>query len=372
MKQVKSYRFKIIPTKEQETLLDSWLGVCRYMYNIALEYKIMLWRDYKLSVSGYDIIYQLPSIRKEYSWVNSVPSETLQGVIERTESAYSNYFRGGGFPKFAKKSKFNSLKFKQCIKTKNNKVKLSKLGWIKYKNSQEVVGKIKTATVKKYADGWYVGLVCEVDIESLPILDNSIGIDFGIKDFVTLSNGAKVGNPKHLEKYEHKLRKLNRDVSRKKLGSSNREKAKKKLALCHLKIKNTRKDYQHKLSTKLIRENQTIVVENLKVSKMVMDTKFSKSISDVGWSQFTNMLEYKSKWYGRTFIKVNPAYTSQDCSSCGHRNEQLTLKVREWICPKCNTVHDRDINAAKNILNKHMVGQTTKALELYIPIGEVA
>ena len=191
-------------------------------------------------------------------------------------------------------------------------------------------------------------------------------MDVGIKSFVVTSNGEVFSNPKYLYPYQKRLTKAQRSVSRKKKGSSKRKKAIAKLARIHLKIRNTRKDFQHKLSTQLIRKNQTIVVENLQVSNLLKNHKLAKAISDCGWHQFTQMLEYKAKWYGRTFLKVALRYTSQDCSICGNRNSELTLD-REWTCGSCNTTHDRDINAAVNIRNRGLdkacqLGRHTAAL----------
>jgi putative transposase len=205
-------------------------------------------------------------------------------------------------------------------------------------------------------------------MEPLPTNTHTVGLDVGIKSFATFSDGKPpVDNPKYLYQYQKQLTKAQRSVSRKKKGSNNRKKAVQKLARIHLKICNTRKDFQHKISTQLIRENQTIVVEDLKVSNLLKNHKLAKSISDCGWHQFTQMLEYKAKWYGRTFIRVSPNYTSQDCSTCGSRNSELTLKDREWTCRSCNTVHDRDVNAAVNIRNRgldkaYQLGSYTAAL----------
>ena len=208
-------------------------------------------------------------------------------------------------------------------------MQLPKIGKVKYCKSQTVEGEIKTANISKQADGWYISLACEVEI--LPLENNThvVGLDVGIKSFATFSDSRPpVENPKYLYHYQHRLTKAQRSVSRKKKVGSNRKKAVAKLTKLHLKVSNTRKDFQHKISTTLIRENQTIVVEDLKVSNLLKNHKLAKAISDCGWNQFTQMLAYKAKWYGRTFIQVAPQYTSQDCSTCGNRNSELTLKER--------------------------------------------
>lgn len=371
---IKTYRFKLKPTKAQEQTFEQWLGTCRYVYNLCLEYKIMLYKDYGINLSRYDVQRELPLIRKDYEWVNNVNAQALQDVVKRLFIAYDGFFKQGkGFPKFAKKGNYNSFTFPQDVILNQDQslVQLPKIGKVKYRKSQPVLGNIKTTTITKEANGWYINLCCEVDILPLPKSENTIGLDVGIKSFIVTSDGEEVPNPKHLYKYQYKLRKAQRAVSRKKKGSNNRKKAVHKLAILHLKVRNTRKDFHHKLTTKLIRENQTIVVEDIKVSNMLKNHRIAKSISDVGWGQFSQMLEYKSKWYGRGFIKVAPQYTSQDCSVCGCRNSELTLKVREWTCESCGANHDRDKNAATNIKNKGL-GHSLSAYEIYSDNSRVA
>lgn len=255
-------------------------------------------------------------------------------------------------------------------------MQLSKLGKIKYRNSQACTGTIKRATVRECADGWYVCLTCETDIQPLPQRQNSIGIDVGIKSLFVTSNGETIENPKHLYKAEKKLKRLQRSVSRKKKGSANRKKAVQKLARQHQKVANTRKDFHHKLTTRLIRENQTIAVEELKIKNMFGNHHQAKAISDAGWYHLTQMLDYKARWYGRTVEKVNARNTSQDCSGCGYRKTDLTLSVREWVCPQCSRQHDRDVNAAQNIKNKGAglpaAGGAVSAWESYTPMEVVA
>ncbi len=277
-------------------------------------------------------------------------------------NAYDGFFNlGKGFPKFARKGQYQSFSFKQGVKVSTTHVQLPKFGKVKYHNSQDCIGHIKGATVRECADGWYVCLCLQTDIEYLPTSENRIGIDVGIKSLMVTSAGQTIDNPKHLYKAEKRLKRLQRSVSRKKKGSANRKKAIKKLALQHQKVANTRKDFQHKVTTRLIRENQAIAVESLQIKNMLANHHLAKSISDAGWYSLTQMLEYKARWYGRTFEKVNARHTSQDCSGCGYRKTDLTLSVREWACPACGTVHDRDVNAAKNIRNR-AVGHTVYQL----------
>lgn len=373
MNQIKTYRFKLKPTKVQAQAFAQWLGTCRYVYNLCLDYKKQVYTTHQVSIDKNQMQKELSAIAKDVEWIRCVHSQTLQEVTDRLFKSYDGFFKQGkGFPKFAKRSLYRSFTFKQGVKLHQNTctVQLPKIGKVKYRKSQAVDGKIKTASVVKEADGWYVTLCCEVYINPLPQITNVVGLDVGIKSFVVNSDGVVVDNPKHLYKYQYQLRKAQRSVSRKKKGSNNRKKAIQKLASLHLKVKNTRKDFQHKLSTQLIRENQTIVVENLQIQNMVKNHKLAKSISDAGWYQFVQMLEHKSKWYGREFQKVAPNHTSQDCSVCGWRNTDLKLSDREWTCANGHTL-DRDVNAAINIRNK-AVGQTVPAWEIYNRISEVA
>lgn len=366
MKQLKTYQFKLKPTKTQEQVFGQWLGTCRYVYNLCLDYKKTLYEHHKISVSKNDIQKELSKIASETEWIGGLHSQTLQEVTDRLYKSYDNFFRGSGFPKFAKKNFYSSFAFKQGVKVlaNVNVIQLPKLGKIRFRKSREVQGNVKTASVIKKVDGWYISLSCEVEIESLPKSNNSIGIDVGISTLATLSNGEKIENPKHTKKYEYKLRKLQRSVSRRKKGSANRKKAIKKLALCHQQISNTRKDYLHKVSTTLIRENQSIAVEDLQISNMLKNHKLAKSIADASWNQFFGFLEYKAKWYGRDFEKVSPRNTSKTCSCCGFVVEKMLLAVRVWQCPVCQIVHDRDINAGVNIKNRRAYGVSLGVIQL--------
>lgn len=371
MIQIKTYRYKLNPTPSQKQALGQWLGACRYVYNLSLSYKKTLWEHSKVSIGKYDIQKELSPIAKETDWLGCVHSQVLQDVTDRVFNAYEGFFKQGkGFPKFARKGHYQSFSFKQGVKIDPTHVQLPKFGKVRYRNSRPVEGIIKRATVRECADGWYVCLCVETDIEPLPINSNNIGIDVGIKSLLVTSTGQTVDNPKHLYKAERKLKRLQRSVSRKKKGSANRNKAVRKLALQHQKVANTRKDFHHKVTTRLIRENQAIAVETLQLKNMLANHSLAKSISDAGWYQLTRMLDYKAKWYGREFIKVNARHTSQDCSACGYRKTDLTLSVREWVCPACGVNHDRDVNAAQNIKNK-AAGNAVSARKIYAPVGVV-
>jgi putative transposase len=318
-----------------------------------------MYNQYGKNLSKFDIINELPNCKKEdLLWISNVNAQTLQDVIERLDKSYQRFFKGAGFPKFAKKDKFKSFSFKQKVKllpsTSNyiGKVKLPKIGAVSYINSRNFDGKIKRTSIIKEYNGWFITFMVEENNKPLSPSTNEIGIDLGITNFATTSNGYKYFNPKPLKKYTRKLRRIQRSMSRKKKGSNNRNKIKNKFQKIHKKIHNIRQDFQQKLSTQLIRENQTIIVENLKVQNMLKNHKLAKSISDISWYEFTRQLEYKAKWYERNFEKVKPHNTSKECSDCGTLNVSLTLDVREWTCTNCGCHHDRDVNAAKNILSR--------------------
>ena len=359
----KAYKYRIYPNKKQQILIAKTFGCCRFVYNQMLAYKKEIYERQKKSMSKFDCNnYCNRVLKNEYEWLREVDKFALTNAIYNMDSAYQKFFKEhSGFPKF--KSKRNNKKSYSTNFNKNNievlfensKVKLPKLKWVKAKIHREFIGKIKSATISQVPSGkYFISILVETECTPMESTGRMIGIDLGIKDLLITSDGEKFDNIRTTKKYENKLAKEQRKLAKKKKGSNNWNKQRIKVARIYEKIHNTRIDYLHKISHKLISENQVIVSENLSVNSMVKNHNLAKAISDASWYELTRQLGYKAEWNDREYVKIDRFYaSSQLCSVCGYKNtETKNLSVREWTCPQCRTVHDRDINAAINILNE--------------------
>ena len=356
---LKAYKYRIYPDAEQMQFFAKCFGCVRFVYNRMLSDRI---EHYNLT--GKSLNNTPAQYKSEFTWLKEVDSLALANAQMNLNTAYRNFFRdkSNGFPKF-KSKKNNNFSYttnnqKGTVYVENGYIKLPKLkSPVKIRQHRSFEGVIKSCTISKAPSGKYhISILVETEIQKLPASDMRVGIDVGIKDFAVLSNGKAYKNPKHLRKSEKRLAKLQRDLSRKQIGSSNRNKARIKVAKLHEKIANQRMDFLHKKSTEIIRKNQAIVIEDLKVKNLMKNHNLAKSIAEVSWSRFREMLDYKSRWYGRELIIAPPDYpSSQLCSDCGNRSSQTKdLACRVYICPECGLEIDRDYNASLNLLKLTM------------------
>lgn len=352
----KSIKYRIYPNNSQKELIHKHCGSVRFLYNLALETKIMAYMGNKVSLSRYDLQKQLVDLKKELPWLKETNSQSLQVALLNLDTAFSNFFKGkADFPKFKKKSNNGSFNVPQNVVVSDNKLIIPKFKQgIKIKLHRNLIGELKQCTVSFTSTGkYFVSILCETGEDCLPkpliTENNSIGIDLGVKDLLVTSDGEVVSNPKFLRNSMDRLKVLQRRASKKQKGSSNWLKANLKVALKHEKVRNQRQDFLHKVSSRLISENQTICLETLAVSNMIKNHRLAQAISDVSWSEFNRMIEYKAEWYGVNILRIGRFTPSSKTCSCGSINKDLKLSDRVWECKSCGKVNERDLLAAQNI-----------------------
>jgi len=385
---LRRYQYRLYPTKDQETLIARHLGCCRYVYNWALDLKNRAYHDDGTSLSRYDLMNRLPALKEELPWLKEVNAQSLQQSIHNLSRAFTNFFAGRAEePTFKSKHELEqtfTIPQSYTVDFEQGTVKLPKIGAIKTVFHRTFVGTTKSATVIRRSSGrYFISIVVEDSRKpprpADPIPDQTVGIDMGLSHYAVLSTGDAVENPKYLRSAQTRLAVLQRRLDRKKKGSKNRNKARLKVARCHQKIADQRRDFQHQLSSRLVRENQALAVESLNVNGMVKsgrgakrqapladnapqrvvtpNHKLARAIGDAGWGTFLAMLAYKCQEAGKTLLKIGVFEpSSKTCSVCGYWKADLTLKDREWTCPDCGTCHDRDLNAAINIKQFALAG----------------
>ena len=367
MNTYKTYKLRIYPTDSQRELIEKTFGSTRYVYNNFLAERKSKYEESKTKISVYEQLKELTNLKKENEWLREIDSCALQACVYNLDDAFKNFFKGNGYPRFRAKGVHESFRTNNTLSTYKNKkyesiridfkkriIILPKLKEVKfrgYRTTKEIVGKIKSATISKDADKYFVSVLVEVPFVNIILKPTSIvGLDLGIKDFIVTSNGEKLKNEVKIN--EKRLKGLQKWLSRCKPGSKNRYKVKLKIQRLYLKIRNARKHMIYKLANKILKENDIVAVESLDVKSMYQVHKIAKHLKNLPIKEFIRVLKYKSNWLGKKVIEINKYYpSSQSCNRCGFKNEEVkNLSVRKWICPECGLIHDRDINASVNIM----------------------
>ena len=367
MNTYKAYKLRIYPTDFQRELLEKTFGCTRYIYNNFLAERKNKYEESKTRISVYEQLKKLTDLKRAKEWLREIDSCALQACVYNLDDAFQKFFKGNGYPRFRAKGVHESFRTNNTLNTYKNKkyesiridlkkriITLPKLKEVKFRGfrtTKEIVGKIKSATISKDANKYFVSVLVEVPFIKYSLKPTSIvGLDLGIKDFIVTSNGEKLKNEVKIN--EKRLKGLQKWLSRCKAGSKNRYKVKLKIQRLYLKIRNARKHMIYKLANKIIKENDIIAIENLDVKSMYQVHKIAKHLKNIPISEFIRVLKYKSKWLGKKVIEINKYYpSSQSCNRCGFKNEEVKdLSVRKWTCPRCGLIHDRDINASINIM----------------------
>lgn len=357
---IKTFRYRIYPTKRQKTIMEQTLHECRWLYNHLLEQRKVAWEERQENTSLYGQHAQLPQIKKDRPSLTVVHSQVLQNVAVRIDLAFKSFFRRvksgntPGYPRFRGRDRYDSFCYPQYghgCKLEGNKVYLSKVGVVPVILHRPTEGTIKTCTVRRSSTGkWFITLACEIEPETLPESTEQVGIDVGLHAFATLSTGDVIDNPRFFRKEERALARAQQRMEKESKGTSERAKRRKIVTKTHERIANRRNDFSHQNSRRIVNRFGLIAVEDISVNRMLHNHCLAKSISDAAWSGFLQNMTYKAEWAGRQIVAVNPAYTSQNCSKCGHR-QPMSLGERVYLCPCCGLEIDRDLNASLNILS---------------------
>lgn len=355
----RAFRFRFYPSPEQELILARTFGCARFAYNHMLRLRSDAWLKEQKRVGYHETSAALTLLKKqpEFVWLNEVSSVPVQQALRHLQTAFVNFFaKRARYPQFKLKDGPQSAEYTtSAFKWDGKDLRLAKMDAplaIRWSRTLPKGAKPTTVTVSRDASGrYFVSLLCDDAVAAKPNVDAKVGIDLGLSHFAILSTGEKIAAQNTFRKSETKLAKLQRRLAKKTKGSARRKKAKLKVARLHAKIADSRRDFLHKLSTRLINENQVIAVESLSVSNMKKNRCLSKSISDASWAEFLRQLEYKANWYGRELVGIDKWYpSSKRCSDCGYTMPKMPLNVRQWTCPECGSIHDRDVNAARNVL----------------------
>jgi putative transposase len=361
----KAKKIKIYPTREQAVLIDKTIGCSRFVYNNALAFKKLQYEKDGTNISIYDLMKGIATLKQEFEWLKEVEYAVLQQSLWDLDKAYKAFFRDKkGFPQFHKKGRKDAYRTLKARVSTRHSIKIPKIGAVKTAEKISKWLNIRNATISKQAGQYFISLLVEYTPQPYKKLVNEVGIDVGIKNFATLSDGVIVDNIRTTVKYADRLAREQRRLSKMQKGSHNREKQKVKVARLHLRIANIRSDFLHKVSTVIAKQYSLVAVEDLNIEGMLANHKLAKSISDCSWGEFIRQLEYKGLWYGCEVKKIGRFDPSSKlCNECGYKMEEMPLNIRDWECPQCHTWHNRDINAAKNILKLALSGRQEEVVD---------